>query len=239
MTLLRANLLAASALLACASAPRSSSRATREDVTVQRGDADLLRARIYAPNARLRVGSGACEYVHLAAMYAEEGIRPVVSYQVREGQEGVLDAQERASADPTKKHYGQWSLCIDETVPTSLDVTSAGGTFDLSKLHVEALKLDSGDGHVELDLVDVVHPIVVEVSGRSGTIGIRLPERAGLRVLALQAGKTQFDGLRQIDDGSYVNEAWGQPDVPRIELEVVGSEMAVFSRKRNWRGKWR
>ncbi len=226
-------------LLSCMMAREAERPPSEDNFVLHRGGAERIIANFEIPHAGLDVRRGNCGFLKLRARYRPGLIEPQLSSSVDESGLATVVGRE-LPLEPRSYSRGKWELCVGEEVPTELDVQSNGGHFSLEHLNIGRLNVDGGEGHVELDLTKVERPLQVVFEGGRGTVGIRPPHQAGLRVEVRDAKRVQFPGL-QLDESSgvYSNERASDPGRPQIEVEIVAPELIVFERKRNRRGKWR
>jgi hypothetical protein len=197
-----------------------------ESQTVPRQGAESVTANITMGVGRLRIAGGAEQLLDAQFTYTIPKWRPIVQYDVS-GTKGNLVVRqptaERIVPDTNVRY--EWDLRLNNDVPMDLKVDLGAGqsNIDLRGLNLGKLDLNTGAGHVIVDLTgDWQRDVTTTINAGVGNLTVRLPKGVGVRVdIDRGIGTVNAEGLRR-DSDAYVNDAFGQTAVTMRVLVSAG-----------------
>ncbi len=198
-----------------------------ENQSVERGDADSVRAEIEMGVGELTIGSGSENLMDAAFTFNVEAWRPEVAYEIRRG-EGQLAVTQpdvtKIAGIPDDDVTNSWDLRFVNDTPLNLIVDLGVGSSDLvlGDLLLTEANINVGVGETEIDLTgDWRQSAVINVTGGVGSTSIRLPANAGVRV-ETETGLGSIDVYGLIRNGDvYTNALYGSSDV-ELDIHVTG-----------------
>ena len=192
-----------------------------ETKTIDRGNAEFVRAVIHMGAGELNVKGGAVKLLEAEFRSAHP---PEVTYEAKSAR-GMLEIRgSRKSGWSSKGGGNQWSLKLDNQTPIDLEVHLGAGetSLDLSGIALRSLQVHMGVGELKLNLDgDYKRDVDVEVHGGVGRAEIRLPRKMGAQVDAKGGlGSLNTRGLKR-DNGRYVNAAF-EKSTRQVRCKVRG-----------------
>lgn len=132
-----------------------------------------------------------------------------------------LDGFELSLSDA--KMENTWEISLPTSVPTALTVRiGAGeGNLDLRGIALDSLAIEQGTGDVNVDLSEQARDLMAQATLGAGEVTIKLPSDVGVRVRGFEDGLGGWEspGFTK-RGGALVNDAYGKPGVPTIDLDV-------------------
>jgi len=149
---------------------------------------------------------------------------PVLSYSV-EGTRGALAITQPGSVDlALGTSENTWVLRVSRDVPTSLSLKLGVGSsdIDLRGVDVTSLEAITGVGEATIDLSgERVRDMTAHVEAGVGEVIIRVPSRAGVRIIGSSDGIGDLSAPGFSRDGAdLVNAAWSGSGT-KIELSIT------------------
>jgi len=194
-----------------------------ESRTVKLGDAKSARVEIEMPAGELSVGPGAQDLLEADFTYHSTSAKPLVEYNVNEGQ-GRLSIRQPDSSHGRGGGHNRWDLHFNNKVPMQLAVNQGAGRAQLTLggLALSRLDLHIGAGETTVDLTgDWKNDLTASIQGGVGRATVRLPSDVGVRARAHGGiGAVHVHGLRKEGD-AYVNDAYGKSPVT-VNVTVEG-----------------
>jgi hypothetical protein len=194
-----------------------------ESRTVKLGEAKSARVEIEMPAGELSVGPGAQELLEADFTYHNMSAKPLVEYNVNDGQ-GRLSIRQPESSHGHGGSHNRWDLHLSNKVPMQLEVNQGAGRAKLilGGLALTTLDLRIGAGETTVDLTgDWKNDLTANIQGGVGRATVRLPSDVGVRATAHGGiGAVRVHGLRKEGD-AYVNEAYGKSPVT-VNVTVEG-----------------
>jgi len=203
-------------------------RLERRDLTrsvdLQGAQSASVNITLPAGNLSLRGGAAPGKILDADFHYTTEDGDPTLTYNVA-NKEGTLDlSQENSTHFHFATHHNDWSLRLNDDIPTNLkiEIGAGHGDLDLHGMTLTGLDLEMGAGQVNADLAaNWKKNSTVTVQGGVGQATLRLPESIGVAVHAGGGiGAISSGGLHKQDD-MYVNDAYGKSPVT-LEVNVEG-----------------
>lgn len=197
-----------------------------EEKAVELGAAQALDARLTLGVGELRVDGGTDKAMQAKFDYRNEALRPSVTYSV-EGTTGQLTVEQH-ELRPTLSMSGRnvWQLLLNDTVPLDLTVDRGvgDGTLELGRLDLRRLMVRGGAGDSVIDLGTTPRrDLAIDITGGVGTITVRVPKQAAVRVRGYEDGVGKFtaDGFAVSNaEGAYVNAAYGTPGAKVYDIRL-------------------
>jgi hypothetical protein len=200
--------------------------------------AQSARVEVKLEAGELRLHGGAAETDLLSGTFDYEGDRgkPEFAYAVNEGR-GDLTVKPDGGGfhltwpwemvDDTK-----WDVALNDTVPTELSVDVDAGKLDLALggTAVTHLDVDVDAAQADVDLSGAwTHDLTAELEADAGQLVVVVPADSGVRIETdVDAGELDIDGLTEIEDGVYVNDAYGSAAVKlSIKADVDAGQLKV------------
>ena len=194
-----------------------------ESRTVKMGEAKSARVEIEMPAGDLSVGPGAQELLEADFTYHNMSAKPLVEYNVNEGQ-GRLSIRQSGTSHGRGGGHNRWDLRLSNKVPMQLEVNQGAGRakLTLGGLALSRLDLHIGAGETTVDLTgDWKNDVTASIQGGVGRATVRLPNDVGVRATAHGGiGAVRVQGLKKEGD-AYVNEAYGKSPVT-VNVTVEG-----------------
>ena len=204
-------------------ASSSLNRTHRQQIIETKG-AKALKMSIKMPAGDLRMGGGAQQALEAEFSYGGSWTPPNVDYSVNAGV-GELDIGQGSGTTLVVNSDNIWNLKVNDSIPLDLevDVGAGRGEFRFAKVDLTRLKLNIGAGQANVDLSgERAKDLEAEIQGGVGEATIHLPKNVGV-VAEVHGGLGSIDthGLKEEEDGHYVNEAYGKSPAT-IHLTVNG-----------------
>lgn len=193
---------------------------------VEAGGASSLRAEIRMAEGILHLQAGATSALDAAFAYDDADWKPpAVEYAVSDAGEGNLRVrQQRTNRPAMRQGRNEWTLRLNQELPTDLDVHFGAGKalLDLSALNLTGLRVDSGLGELTVDLSGYrQRNLKAAIKLGIGDTLLRVPRNAGVRVQsAVSLGSTDPEGLTW-DGEAYTNALYAQGG-PALDINVSG-----------------
>lgn len=202
----------------------SSFTRTHHQQTIDAKGAKALKMSIKMPAGELRMGGGAQQALEADFSYGGSWVPPAIDYSVDDGI-GELDISQGSGTTLVVNSDNAWNLKVNNSIPLDLevDVGAGRGEFRFAKVDLTRLQLNIGAGQADVDLSgERAKDLEAEIEGGVGQATIRLPKNVGV-VAEVHGGLGSVDthGLKEEEDGHYVNEAYGKTP-STIHLSVNG-----------------
>jgi len=208
---------------ACNYEDRDAGPPQSESRTVKLGNAKSAQVEIEMPAGELSIGPGAQELLEADFTYHNMSAKPLVEYNVNEGQ-GRLSIRQSESSHGRGGGRNSWDLHFNNKVPIELAVNQGAGRakLTLGGLALRKLDLHIGAGETTVDLTgDWQNDLAASIQGGVGRATIRLPSDVGVRASAHGGiGAVHVQGLKK-DGDAYVNDAFGKSPVT-VNVNVEG-----------------
>ena len=187
-----------------------------ESKSVELGAAETVRVELKIGVGELRVSAGAKKLLEADFLYNVPQWKPEVRYEVQ-GSHGLLSIkQPEFGSNALGNTRNEWNLSLNDAVPMELRIECGVGksNFELGGLKLTGLDVQTGVGETALDLIgDWKKDLHASVKGGIGQLTLRVPEKIGVHVQAEKAiGSIRSTGLR-MENGAYVNDAFGKSQV--------------------------
>lgn len=198
----------------------------QETKYVETKGASSLRANIKMMAGILQLSGGSGEGIEADFTYDDaDWKQPAVEYSVDgAGQGDLVVAQEATGRMAMRQGRCEWSIHLQQDLPTDLKVKFGAGKADLrlADLDLTHLHLESGVGELVLDLSGAwQHDLVATINAGIGDTTLRLPQEAGLRVQSTVGfGSVHPHGLKREGD-VYTNDLFGQAPV-NLDITIEG-----------------
>ncbi|HKG25385.1 MAG TPA: toast rack family protein [Thermomicrobiales bacterium] len=195
-----------------------------------------VEVRLDAGELKLHGGAAATDLLSGTFDYEADNGKPEFDYTVEEGR-GELKVKPDGGGvhitwpwdmvDDTK-----WDVAINDTVATDLKVDVDAGKLDLALggTAVSNLEVDADAAKAEVDLSGPwSHDLTADLSADAGQLVVTVPAEVGVRVEAkVEAGDKDIDGLQEIEDDVYVNDAYATATVKlTIKANVDAGQLKV------------
>jgi len=194
-----------------------------ESQVVDQKDAKAVRMSVEMPAGQLQIEGGAERLMEADFYQGAAWSAPSVDYSVEKGV-GTLTISQQSASQLMTNSDNNWKLKLSDEVPLELKVDVGAGRSDLnlSKVDLTRLELNIGAGQANVDLTgERGKDLHAEIHGGVGEAVIRLPKNVGV-VATVHGGLGSVDvrGLKEEDDGQYVNAAYGKaPNTNRLTVE--------------------
>jgi hypothetical protein len=195
-----------------------------ESQSVERGDAESVRAEINYGAGDLELSGGADELLEADFTFNVARLKPEVKYG-----DGTLivrqpDAEGLPSLRGITDFRNEWDLRLSDEVPMDLSVEMGAGAsnLQLSGLQLTRLDFSQGAGESTVDLSgDWLRDLDVSIDAGAADITVRLPSDVGVRV-EVGSGPHTINATGLFKDGNvYTNAAYDDSDVTvEVDLEV-------------------
>ena len=194
-----------------------------ETEVVDRKDAKAVRMFVQMPAGQLQIEGGAERLMEADFFQGPSWPAPSVDYSVEQGV-GTLAINQQSAAQWMANSDNTWKLKVNDEVPLELKVDVGAGRSDLnlSKVDLARLELNVGAGQANVDLTgERGKDLQAEIHGGVGEAVVRLPKKVGVAVMVHGGlGAIDVRGLKEEDDGQYVNAAYGKsPNTLRLTVE--------------------
>jgi hypothetical protein len=194
-----------------------------ERISVERDNAELVRASFNMSAGRLRIQGGASKLLEGDAVYNVEAWKPVVKYVSVAGHGTLTVDQPGHTAHAGKSDY-EWNLRLPNDVPLDLAVQCGAGdaSLKLGELRLRDVEVHLGAGRLDMDLRGAPERSYdVRVQGGVGEATVRLPHDVGIYAKANGGiGEIRTPGLKREGD-HYINDAYNTSKAS-IRLEIEG-----------------
>jgi hypothetical protein len=193
--------------------------------SVQLEGAESAEVDLLMGAGELTLTGGAEALMDAEFTYNVAAWQPEVDYQIT-GDEGHLEVRqpEVDNIGALESYRYTWDVRLNDQVPMDLHVAlGAGeGTLDVGGLALTRLDVDVGAGQGTIDLTgDRTSDLDVSVEAGVGDLTVRLPRDVGARV-EVEGGLGEVDaGELRVEDGAYVNDAYGESGVT-ITVDIAG-----------------
>jgi len=197
---------------------------THHQQTIDAKGAKAIKMSIKMPAGELRMGGGAQQALEADFSYGGSWDAPAIDYSVNDGV-GELEIGQGSGTTLVVSSDNTWNLKVNDSIPLDLevDVGAGRGEFRFAKVDLTRLHLNIGAGQADVDLSgERAKDLEAEIEGGVGQATVRLPKNVGV-VAEVHGGLGSVDthGLKEDEDGQYVNEAYGKSP-STIHLSVNG-----------------
>jgi hypothetical protein len=201
----------------------SSGHRDHETQVIDRKDAKAVRVNLHMPSGELSI-KGGTEHLLEGDFFQSAGwSAPSVDYSVENGV-GNLRIEQESESQIVGNSNIVWKLRVNNDVPLEMkvDMGAGRGDLDFSKTDLTRLEVNIGAGQVNADLTgERGKDLQAEIHGGVGEAIVRLPKNVGV-VATVHGGLGSIDvhGLKEEEDGRYVNAAYGKsPNTLRLTVE--------------------
>ena len=190
---------------------------------VDRKDAKAVRMVVDMPAGQLNITGGAQRLMEADFYQGAAWSSPTVDYSVAAGV-GTIIINQQSAGQLIVNSDNTWKLKLNNEVPLELkvDVGAGQGNLNLSKVDLTRLELNIGAGQANVDLTgERAKDLQAEIHGGVGEAVVRLPKTVGV-VATVHGGLGSIDvrGLKEEDDGRYVNATYGKaPNTIHLTVE--------------------
>ena len=182
-----------------------------------------VEVKIDAGELKLRGGAAATDLLTGTFDFEADNGKPDFDYAVDDGR-GDLKVEPEGGLDVSwpwemVDDFGDtdWDVAINDTVATDLKVDVDAGSLDLALggTAVSYLEVDADAAKAEVDLSGTwTHDLTADLSADAGQLVITVPSDVGVRIETdVEAGDKDIDGLYEIEDDVYVNDAYATAPV--------------------------
>jgi len=200
-----------------------------ETRSIQPEDARSVRASLTMGAGELKVGGAADALMEADFSYNVANWKPKVGYDVSGGTGELTVEQGGGGGGRLGDARNEWDVRFNDEVPTDLVVRMGAGEsdLDLDSLTMTGLNLQMGAGETTVDLTgDYDRDFDATIEGGVGEATVLVPSEVGVRVKAEGGlGKIEAEGFR-MQDGAYVNDAYGDSDIA-LDVAVRGGVGAI------------
>jgi hypothetical protein len=197
--------------------------ARTERISVERDNAELVRASFNMSAGTLRIQGGASKLLEGDAVYNVEASKPVIKY-VSVASHGTLTVDQPGHGAHAGKSDYEWNLRLSNDVPFDLAVQCGAGdaSLHLGELQLRDVEVHLGAGRLDMDLRGApARSYDVRVQGGVGEATVRLPHDVGIYAKATGGiGEIRTPGLKREGD-HYINDAYNTSKA-NIRLEIAG-----------------
>jgi hypothetical protein len=185
-----------------------------ETQSVDLGTANTAKVRIEFAAGSLKVDGGADRLMEADFRYNVDDWKPRVNYNVS-GSRGELlvdHLRDNLKLPLGKEVVNEWNIHLNNAVPLDLEIRTGAGDsdLDLSALDASNLQVEVGAGTTNLDLRgNWDHDVSADITGGVGNLSITLPSDVGVRVNMNTALVSVTANGLIIEEGGYVNKAFG------------------------------
>jgi hypothetical protein len=171
-----------------------------ESRTVERGEAQMVRAEITLGAGELVIADGATALLEADFRYNVPSWRPELGYVVRDGHGHLTLRQPSGDTNGIRNTRQAWELDFATGVPLDLQIKvgAATGSLVVGDLDLRNLTIETGAGNLTLDLSGARCPLAVTLNGGVINAVLGLPTAVPAQV-AVHAPLANIDapGLRQ------------------------------------------
>ncbi|HBY62748.1 MAG TPA: hypothetical protein DEH78_23235 [Solibacterales bacterium] len=194
-----------------------------ETKSVEKDDAEMVRAEIKLGAGELRVGGGATKLMEANFRYNVDAWKPEVRYE-KNGFRGRLTVEQPKVGSTGGNAENNWELKFSKDVPLDLDANIGAGEadLDLGPLTLRSAEVSIGAGKVDVRFSETPRKSFdLNVRGGVGEATIRFPKDVAVIARAKGGiGGISVRGMRKEGD-EYRNEALGNSKVT-ITVDVKG-----------------
>lgn len=199
---------------------------TTDEVSIDRGKAEMVRMEVKMSVGELRIDGGASKLLEGTLRYNTPFMKPNVRYDAT-GFRGHLTIEQ--SSDRTvklgKNVKNDWNLHLNDDTPLDLLLNMGVGEnhLNLGSLSLRRVEVHMGVGELKMDLRGTPKKDYdVDIRGGVGEATVYLPANVGVIANAKGGiGGISAQGNLKKDGSSYVNPAYGNSKVT-IRLDVRG-----------------
>lgn len=197
----------------------------RENVSIDRGKAEMVRAEVRMAAGELHVSAGASQLLEAEFRYNLPFLKPEVRYDAT-GFRGHLTVENKSTREITlgSEAENKWALRLNSETPLDLILRMGAGEsrLDLGSLDLRRVEVHMGVGEMRMDLRgEPKRDFDVEVRGGVGEAVIHLPTTVGVVAEARGGiGGIEVRGLRK-DGDRWVNSLYGTGK-PTVRVDVRG-----------------
>ncbi len=197
-----------------------------------------VEVKIDAGELKLHGGAAATDLLSGNFNYEAGNGEPEFDYSVEDGY-GELEVEPDGGIDVTwpwdmVDDLGDtdWDVAINDTVTTDLKVDVDAGTLELALggSAVSNLEVDIDAAKAEVDLSGVwTHDLTAELKADAGQLVVTIPTDVGVRIETdVDAGDKEIDGLQEVEDNVYVNDAYATATVKlTITADVDAGQLKI------------
>jgi hypothetical protein len=194
-----------------------------ESEVVDKKDAKAARLVVHMPAGQLQIQGGSERLMEADFYQGPSWMAPSVDYSVESGV-GTITINQNSESHLMANSDNTWKLRVSNEIPLELevDVGAGRGDLNLSKVDLTRLQLNIGAGQANVDLTgERGKDLQAQIHGGVGEAVVRLPKSVGV-VATVHGGLGSVDvrGLKEDEDGHYVNAAYGQaPNTIHLTVE--------------------
>lgn len=216
-------------LIACASASQAGDTKT-DNMTVDLGGAEAVRAEIKMGAGELNLTSGREKLLDASFSYNVPSLKPAVEYSVS-GKQGKLTVSQPSASGAAGNVVYRWDLKLRYDVPIDLVVQLGAGTANLKLggMTLTTARVQRGAGDLTVDLSGAwARTVETHLIGGAGKTTVIVPRLTGARVdTKASIGKVDAPGLKK-DGNFYVNDLYGKGTVSvQVIVESGAGDIAL------------
>jgi hypothetical protein len=195
-----------------------------ESRVIPRDASKSLRVDLRMGAGTLRVRGGSDKLLVGDFTYNVPDWKPDIRYNSNETR-GTLSIEQPGRHHTTigRLHY-EWSLRLNDDVPTDLNVNFGAGeaTLDVGSLYLRVVDVNMGVGQLVLDLRGTPrHDYEVHIQGGVGEATVRLPANVGVSARGSGGiGSIEVRGLHK-EGSRWINDAYDSSKT-QIRVDVSG-----------------
>ncbi|MDX2153337.1 MAG: toast rack family protein [Bryobacteraceae bacterium] len=194
-----------------------------ETKSIERDNAEMVRAEIKMAAGELRVTGGAAKLMDASFRYNVDAWKPDVRYE-KNGFRGRLLVEQPKAGSTGGNMENNWELKFANDVPLDLSANLGAGEadLDLGPLTLRSAEMHIGAGEVKIHFSETPkRSFDLNVRGGVGEATIQFPKDVGVEARAKGGlGGIDVKGMKQ-DGDVYRNEAFGKSKVT-ITVDVKG-----------------
>jgi hypothetical protein len=216
----------------------ASAESVQRNVSLDGAQSARVEVKIDAGELKLHGGAAATDLLSGTFDYEADSGEPEFDYAVEDAY-GELEIEPAGGIDVDwpwdmvgEIDETDWDIAINDTVTTDLKVDVDAGTLDLALggTAVTNLEVDADAAKAEVDLSGPwTHDLTADLNADAGQLVITIPTDVGVRIETdVDAGDKDIEGLQEIEDNVYVNDAYATATVKlTIKADVDAGQLKV------------
>lgn len=223
----------------------SSKSGDGENVTIKKGEANLVYTTLKLTAGELKVSAQTNELLEARFRYPDIKYKPVVDYMENEGVGNLDILLSKTNIDFDDDDQITWDVKLNKNIPMDLTIKLGAGRgyYDLGDLTLNDLFVSAGAGEYDLDLRNSTvqrmkfkagaGEATIDLSGTRdknldaeftcgfGRIKVILPKDIGVRVTASGLiGTINYPGFKK-KDNEYTNELFRKTEIT-LDIKISG-----------------
>lgn len=216
----------------------ASAESAQRNVPLDGAQSARVEVKMEAGELKLHGGAAATDLLSGTFDYEADSGEPEFDYTVEDAY-GKLEVKPEGGIDvdwpwEMADELGDtdWDVAINDTVATDLKVDVDAGAVELALggTAVSNLEVDADAAKAEVDLSGVwTHDLTADLEADAGQLVVTIPTDVGVRIEAdVDAGDKEIEGLQEIEDNVYVNDAYATATVKlTIKADVDAGQLKV------------